>query len=180
MWAIRVRLQLHSNLRDLALFNLAIDSKLGPCDLLELRVADIVHDNHVNSRAVAMPRKTRRPVQLEIIKPPLSVATAFEGRRQPRIVERKRGGRTPRRNGLPAGCSDYTDDLASALDPGWLLRILAIALQAAILVRGDSQLASAFCVSRLRERRGLAFRHLGAGSATSFLPERALPIQLHT
>jgi integrase len=66
IWAIRVWLQLRNNLRDLALFNLAIDSKLRACDLLALRVGDIAHDNHVNSRAVVMQRKTRRPVQFEI------------------------------------------------------------------------------------------------------------------
>lgn len=55
--AIRVRLQLRRNLRDLALFNLAIDSKL--------RVGNISHENHVNSRAVVMQRKTRRPVQFD-------------------------------------------------------------------------------------------------------------------
>jgi len=66
IWAIRVRLQLRSNLRVLAFFNLAIDSKLRACDLLSLRLADIAHENHVNSRAVVMQRKTRRPVQFEI------------------------------------------------------------------------------------------------------------------
>lgn len=66
IWAIRVRLQLSSRLRDLALFNLAIDSKLRACDLLALRVGDISYENHVNSRAVVMQRKTRRPVQFEI------------------------------------------------------------------------------------------------------------------
>ena len=66
IWAIRVRLQLRSNLRDLALFNLAIDLDLRACDLLGLRVGDIAHENHVNSRAVVMQRKTRRPVQFEI------------------------------------------------------------------------------------------------------------------
>lgn len=66
IWAVRVRLQLRGNLRDLALFNLAIDSKLRACDLLSLRVCDIAHDSHVNARAVVMQRKTRRPVQFEI------------------------------------------------------------------------------------------------------------------
>ena len=66
IWAIRVRLQLRSSLRDLALCNLAIDSKLRACDLLNLRVRDIAHEDHVNSRAVVMQRKTRRPVQFEI------------------------------------------------------------------------------------------------------------------
>ena len=64
--AIGVRLQLSSNLRDLALFNLAIDSKLSACDLLGLRVADIAHENKVSSRAVVVQRKTRRLVQFEI------------------------------------------------------------------------------------------------------------------
>lgn len=66
IWAIRVRLQLRSNLRDLALFNLAIDSKLRACDLLSLRVADIAHEDRVSARAMIMQRKTRRPVQFEI------------------------------------------------------------------------------------------------------------------
>lgn len=66
IWAIRVRLQLRCNRRDLALFNLAIDSKLRACDLLGLRVGDIAHENYVNSRAVVMQRKTHRPVQFEI------------------------------------------------------------------------------------------------------------------
>lgn len=66
IWAIRVRLQLRSKLRELALFNLAIDSKLRACDLLSLRVGDIAHENHMNSRAIVMQRKTRRPVQFEI------------------------------------------------------------------------------------------------------------------
>jgi integrase len=66
IWAIRVRLQLRSNLRELALFNLAIDSKLRACDLLSLRVGDIAHENHMNSRAIVMQRKARRPVQFEI------------------------------------------------------------------------------------------------------------------
>ena len=66
IWAIRVRLQLRSNLRDLALFNLAIDSKLRAYDLLSLLAGDIAHENHVNSRAVVIQRKTRRPVQFEI------------------------------------------------------------------------------------------------------------------
>lgn len=66
IWAIRVRMQLRNEIRDLALFNLAIDSKLRACDLLSLRVSDIAHENRVSSRAVVMQRKTKRPVQFEI------------------------------------------------------------------------------------------------------------------
>jgi hypothetical protein len=66
IWAIRVRLQLAEKTRDLALFNLAIDSKLRACDLTKLRVRDIVHGEHVSSRAIVMQQKTYHPVQFEI------------------------------------------------------------------------------------------------------------------
>ena len=56
IWAIRVRLQLAEKTRDLALFNLAIDSKLRACDLTKLRVRDIAHGEHVSSRAIVMNR----------------------------------------------------------------------------------------------------------------------------
>ncbi len=66
IWAIRVRLQLGRKTRDLALFNLAIDSKLRACDLVKLRVADIAHGTRVCSRALVVQQKTGRPVQFEI------------------------------------------------------------------------------------------------------------------
>nr|WP_314875987.1 tyrosine-type recombinase/integrase [uncultured Pseudomonas sp.] len=66
IWAIRVRLQIAENTRDLALFNLAIDSKLRACDLTKLRVRDVAHGEHVSSRAMVMQQKTQRPVQFEI------------------------------------------------------------------------------------------------------------------
>lgn len=66
IWAIRVRLQLAQRVRDLALFNLAIDSKLRACDLVKLRVNDICHGERVASRAIVMQQKTHRPVQFEI------------------------------------------------------------------------------------------------------------------
>lgn len=66
IWAIRVRLQLGGLKRDLALFNLAIDSKLRACDLMRLRVADVVNGGAISSRAVVLQQKTGRPVQFEI------------------------------------------------------------------------------------------------------------------
>jgi len=66
IWAIRIRLQLAEKTRDLALFNLAIDSKLRACDLTKLRVRDIAHGDHALSRAIVMQHKTQRPVQFEI------------------------------------------------------------------------------------------------------------------
>lgn len=66
IWAIRIRLQLRHNIRDLALFNLAIDSKLRACDLVKLRVSDVAHGGQIASRAMVMQQKTHRPVQFEI------------------------------------------------------------------------------------------------------------------
>ena len=66
IWAIRVRLQLACKLRDLALFNLAIDSKLRCCDLVQLQVEDVVHGLQVAKRAIVMQQKTHKPVQFEI------------------------------------------------------------------------------------------------------------------
>ncbi|WP_425543010.1 hypothetical protein [Vreelandella titanicae] len=66
IWAIRVRLQLAKKTRNLALFNLVIDSKLRGCDLVNLRVRDIAHGACISPRAIAMQQKTHRPVQFEI------------------------------------------------------------------------------------------------------------------
>jgi integrase len=66
VWAIRVRLQIRRNKRDLAMFDLAIDSKLRGCDLVSLRVDDIAVGGHVRDRATIIQRKTGAPVQFEI------------------------------------------------------------------------------------------------------------------
>ena len=60
------RLQLANRTRELALFNLAIDSKLRGCDLVKLRVCDVAQSNRVSTRAMIMQQKTHRPVQFEI------------------------------------------------------------------------------------------------------------------
>ena len=66
IWAIRIHLQLGKRIRDLALFNLALDSKLRGCDLVDLLVRDIAHNNQIMSRAIVMQRKAQRPVQFEL------------------------------------------------------------------------------------------------------------------
>jgi integrase len=66
IWGIRIRLQLANRIRDLALFNLALGSKLRGCDLVRLRVCDVAQGNRVVSRAIIMQQKTHRPVQFEI------------------------------------------------------------------------------------------------------------------
>jgi integrase len=66
VWAIRIRLELSNAVRELALFNLAIDSKLRGCDLVQIRVRDVTHGNSIGKRTIVMQQKTHRPVQFEI------------------------------------------------------------------------------------------------------------------
>ena len=66
IYAIRIRLQLEKRVRELALFNLAIDSKLRGCDLVKLRVCDVMQGNRMMSRTMVMQQKTHRPVQFEL------------------------------------------------------------------------------------------------------------------
>ena len=68
IWAIRIRLQLSRKVRDLALFNLAIDSKLRACDLVKLKVRDVSQGSQILSRAMVEQQKTHQPVQFEITK----------------------------------------------------------------------------------------------------------------
>jgi integrase len=66
VWSIRVRLQLERRARDLAMFNLAIDSKLRGCDLVRLQVDDVHAGGRVRDRTTVIQKKTGRPVQFEI------------------------------------------------------------------------------------------------------------------
>jgi integrase len=66
VWGIRIRLQVALRLRDLALFDLALDSKLRGCDLVALKISDLVSASGVRSRVVILQRKTGRPVQFEV------------------------------------------------------------------------------------------------------------------
>jgi integrase len=66
VWAIRTRLQLAGRTRDLALFNLAIDSKLRGCDVVSLKVEDVAPHGYAIDRATVRQMKTGRPVKFEI------------------------------------------------------------------------------------------------------------------
>src|SRR3984957_1452773 len=77
IWAIRVRLQIASRCRELALFNLAVDSKLRACDLVQLRVRDVCHGQSMASRALILQQKTQRPVQFEITEPTRGAVSAW-------------------------------------------------------------------------------------------------------
>ena len=66
VWAIRTRLQIDNRIRDLALFNVAIDSKLRGCDVVTLKVEDVAPQGYAIDRASVRQRKTGRPVKFEI------------------------------------------------------------------------------------------------------------------
>lgn len=67
IWAIRFYLDEHKRLRDRALFDLAIDSKLRGCDLVKLRIGDLVSGGSIRNRATVIQQKTGLPVQFEIM-----------------------------------------------------------------------------------------------------------------
>ncbi|EEG09669.1 tyrosine-type recombinase/integrase [Pseudogulbenkiania ferrooxidans] len=77
IWAIRIHLQNAHQVRDLAMFNLAIDSKLRDCDLVNLRVRDVTHGNQILPRSMVMQRKTQRPVQFELTEPTRTAVAAW-------------------------------------------------------------------------------------------------------
>jgi hypothetical protein len=66
VWAIRTRLQMEDRKRDLALFNLAIDSKLRGCDVVAIRVEDVAPGGYALDRATIRQKKTGRPVRFEL------------------------------------------------------------------------------------------------------------------
>ncbi len=67
VWAIRFWLDHEERLRDRALFDLAIDSKLRGCDIVKIRIGDVVSGGQVRSRAIVVQQKTGRPVQFELL-----------------------------------------------------------------------------------------------------------------
>jgi site-specific recombinase XerC len=77
IWVIRIRLQIAHRCRDLALFNLVVDSKLRACDLMTLRVRDVCHGQIMASRALILQQKTSRPVQFEITEPARTAVAAW-------------------------------------------------------------------------------------------------------
>ena len=77
IWAIRINLQNSHAARDLAMFNLAIDSELRGCDLVSLHVRDVTHGNQILPRAMVIQRKTERPVQFELTEPTRAALAAW-------------------------------------------------------------------------------------------------------
>lgn len=68
IWEIRIRLELEGKIRDLTLFNLALDSKLRGCDLVKFKISDVAYGSSVSSRATVLQQKAGSPVQFELTK----------------------------------------------------------------------------------------------------------------
>lgn len=77
IWAIRTRLQHDRRVRDLAMFNLAIDSKLRGCDLVRMRICDAVLSGTVRLRSTVIQQKTGRPVPFELTNPTREALSAW-------------------------------------------------------------------------------------------------------
>ena len=67
VWAIRFFLDQHRRMRDRVLFDLAIDSKLRGCDVVKVRIGDLVLGGHIRTRAIVVQAKTGKPVQFELL-----------------------------------------------------------------------------------------------------------------
>jgi integrase len=86
IWALRALLAANTRKRDLAMFNVAIDSKLRGCDLVKLKVTDLIVGGHVKSRATIVQTKTGTPVPFELTEPTKEAVTDWVA------VRRKIGG----------------------------------------------------------------------------------------
>jgi integrase len=81
VWAIRFWLDRERRLRDRAMFDFAIDSKLRGCDVVKVKICDLVSGGRVRSRAITIQQKTGRPVQFELLEPARSSVLAWLERR---------------------------------------------------------------------------------------------------
>jgi hypothetical protein len=86
VWSIRTKLQIAGRIRDLAMFNLAIDSKLRGCDVVRLRVEDVAPHGHAVDRATVRQKKTGQPVRFEMTEQTLE-AVGHVGRCAASLIE---------------------------------------------------------------------------------------------
>ena len=151
IWETRFMLDREHRLRDRALFDLAIDSKLRGCDLVKIRTGDLVSGGRVRNRAMVVQQKTKRPVQFELLEPARSILAWLERRggsldnyafpsrvdrldhlstrQYSRLVEEWVSGMPSEgglRNSLPPtdqGCANLQTDrqFASSADSAWAL-----------------------------------------------------------
>src|SRR6266481_6654841 len=136
-WSIRVRLEIAGSKRDLAIFNLAIDSKLRACDLVKLRLDDICSGGRVRDRATVVQKKTGRPVQFGITEQTRNAIETWKS--EPRLRGALPGSRAPRR---PCNVRDEDDAVALCLEDPFAAgytarcRIGQSSLQSSLIVCG--------------------------------------------
>lgn len=87
VWEIRFWLDRERRLRDRALLDLAIDSKLRGCDVVKMRIGDVVSGASIRSRAMVVQQKTGRPVQFELMDPARTSLLAWLERRGRAVEE---------------------------------------------------------------------------------------------
>jgi integrase len=95
VWAIRTKLQIDHLTRDLALFNLAIDSKLRGCDLVAVMVDDVAPNGYAVDRASVRQKKTGRPVRFEVTEPTRQAIDDYIKREDKKLREFLFTGRRP-------------------------------------------------------------------------------------
>jgi integrase len=115
VWSIRSKLQIEKRTRDLAMFNLAIDSKLRGCDVVALRVEDIAPNGYAVARATVRQKKTGRPVRFELTEQTRQAVDDYL-----KAAEMKAGEFlfTSRRSGEPITTRQYARRVA-----GWIAGI---------------------------------------------------------
>jgi len=104
VWAIRQQLKTTRRVRDLALFNCALDAKLRACDLVKLRVSDVAPGGSLRQRSTIIQQKTGRPVPFEITEPTreaLAAWLALRGRRRRSLALPLQSGQGSRRRPPP-------------------------------------------------------------------------------
>ena len=99
VWSIRTRLQMDGRTRDLAMFNLAIDSKLRGCDVVALRVEDVAPSGYAVDRATVRQKKTGRPVRFELTEQTRQAVDDYIKAASKRPVSARRVGRLRRQRG---------------------------------------------------------------------------------
>ncbi len=98
VWATRFWLDREGRLRDRALFDLAIDSKLRGCDVVKVKISDLVNGGQIRTRAIVVQQKTSQPVQFELLEPARGSILAWLERRGGTVDEFVFPSRTDHRN----------------------------------------------------------------------------------
>src|SRR5438132_11380106 len=107
VWSIRTKLQIAGRTRDLAMFNLAIDSKLRGCDVVGLRVEDVAPHGHAVDRATVRQKKTGQPVRFEMTEQTREAVDSYIAAAKEKPGEFLFGGRRGR--DLPITTRQYPD-----------------------------------------------------------------------